>query len=80
MGKKANMSSSKKFIENLFFLIGFLTILNFSFANVPIVSAFGFGLPVITAIWTFGVSLVVVILVEILAIQLITKFTFRRSL
>jgi len=49
-------------------------------ANVPLVGAFGFGIPFLTALETFGISFVVIVLIEGLVIRHISKILWRRAL
>jgi len=49
-------------------------------ANVPLVGVFGFGIPLFAAFFTFGISFVVIVLIEGLVIRRISKILWHRAL
>jgi len=68
---------NKRIILLVFSLV-FIT--EYCFANVPLVTAFGFGLPFYMAVVTFGISFLVIAALEGIAIHFLAKFSWKRAL
>jgi len=74
--RRMNMGSLKK----EFCILLFIGLSASSFANVPLVGAFGFGIPFLVSLKTFGVFFILVAGVEAAIIRYYSKYPWRRSI